>query len=342
MSNPSCGAASGRLTVPATRRIEVSLEMSEKPTTHPIARIGATVTSARRCFLEANGRRFVNISPRRMNSITVMQTLNAGSSSPSKRKADLLPMWLIIQLKFMPKTPVRKVIGRKITVTTVSLEIWSLCCWAMLAAKSCMMLANHWLRSRNRCSRSYQPEWDLYPDRSARRNRWQNHGDSYLPHYKRVRGPLHPSGFGATPHFETLCTQRSYDTSYKLPVVMLGRVVILILIAVLIVVVLFCRWLARRKWTPATSRITLAAGIAAFVGPACASLPYTSNFQFFPNSFLGDVWFYAAIGAIGIGIGVFAFSKGSKIAGTICFLTNIPVLAYWGFVAVFFAMGGSR
>jgi hypothetical protein len=37
-----------------------------------------------------------------MNSATVMQTLNTGSNMPSTRKADLLPMWLIIQVKFMP------------------------------------------------------------------------------------------------------------------------------------------------------------------------------------------------------------------------------------------------
>jgi hypothetical protein len=34
----------------------------------------------------------------------------------------------------------------------------------------------------------------------------------------------------------------------------------------------------------------------------------------------------AAIGAIGVGIGVFAFFKGSKIAGTGCFLTNLPMV----------------
>ena len=92
----------------------------------------------------------------------------------------------------------------------------------------------------------------------------------------------------------------------------------------------------------ATTRITLAAGIAALVGPACSALPYVSTFEFFPNSFLGDVWLFAAIGAIGIAIGVFAICKGSKVAGIICVLTNIPVFAYWGFVAVFFASGGSR
>jgi len=90
------------------------------------------------------------------------------------------------------------------------------------------------------------------------------------------------------------------------------------------------------------ARIALAAGIASLVGPACAVLPYTSNFTAFPNSFLGDVWLLAAIGAIGVGAGAFAFRKGSKIAGTVCLLTNIPVLAYYGFIAFFFAMGGSR
>ena len=123
---------------------------------------------------------------------------------------------------------------------------------------------------------------------------------------------------------------------------MLARGIIFVLIAALIVEALFCRWLARRKWRPAKTRITIAAGIAALVGPACAVLPYTDYLPVFLNSGLAVVWLLAAIGAIGIGIGVFAFSIGSKVAGTICVLTNIPVLAYWGFVGAFFSLGGSR
>ena len=117
--------------------------------------------------------------------------------------------------------------------------------------------------------------------------------------------------------------------------------IILILIAALIAEVLFCRWLARRKWSPATTRITIAGGIASFVGPACAVLPYTDYLPAFLKDLAG-VWLLAAIGAIGIGIGVFAFSKGSRVAGTICVLTNIPVLAYWGFIAGYVSMGGGR
>jgi hypothetical protein len=92
---------------------------------------------------------------------------------------------------------------------------------------------------------------------------------------------------------------------------------------------------------PGTTRTTLAAGIAAFVGPACALLPYTDYLPDFLKDLRG-VWVLAAIGAIGIGVGVFAFRKGSWVAGTICVLTNMPVVAYWGFVAVFFSTGGSR
>ena len=121
---------------------------------------------------------------------------------------------------------------------------------------------------------------------------------------------------------------------------MLAPGIIVVLIAALIVEVLFCRWLAR-KWRPASARIiAIAAGIASLVGPACAVLPYTDYLPLFLSSG-AVVWLLAAIGAIGIGIGVFAFCKGSKVAGTICVLTNILVLAYWGFIAAFFSMGGS-
>jgi hypothetical protein len=119
---------------------------------------------------------------------------------------------------------------------------------------------------------------------------------------------------------------------------MMARGIILALVAALIVEVLFCRWLARRKWRPGTTRIAIAAGIAALIGPACAALPYT---DYLPAALLGNhypsgemlVFVLAAIGAIGIAIGVFAFCKGSKIAGAICVLTNIPVFACYGFIA---------
>lgn len=121
---------------------------------------------------------------------------------------------------------------------------------------------------------------------------------------------------------------------------MMARGIILFLIAALIVEVLFCRWLAK-KWRPGTTRMSVAAGIAALLGPACSFVSYTDYLPDFMRDLAG-VWLLAAIGAIGIGIGVFAFSTSSKVAGTICVLTNLPVLAYWGFIAGFVSMGGSR
>jgi len=121
----------------------------------------------------------------------------------------------------------------------------------------------------------------------------------------------------------------------------MARGIIVVLIAALIAEVLFCRWLAKRMERPASTGIGIAAGIASLVGPVCAVLPYTDYMPDFPG-FLTGVWLLAAIGVIGIGIGVFASSTGSKVAGTICVLTNIPVLAYWGFIGAFFSMGGSR
>ena len=87
----------------------------------------------------------------------------------------------------------------------------------------------------------------------------------------------------------------------------------------------YCRQTLPWDYFP-TTRITMAAGIASLVGPACAVLPDTDYLPDFPSSVV--VWLLAAIGAIGIGIGVFAFSTGSKVGVTICVLTNIPVLAY--------------
>jgi hypothetical protein len=46
---------------------------------------------------------------------------------------------------------------------------------------------------------------------------------------------------------------------------------------------------------PATTRITLAAGIAALVGPACAVLPYVDFLPAFPGlPILAVVWLLAA------------------------------------------------
>jgi len=94
------------------------------------------------------------------------------------------------------------------------------------------------------------------------------------------------------------------------------------------------------KLRPATTRITWAAVIVSVVVPACAVLPYTDySPDFVSDYFLPLVCVLVALGVIGIVIGVFAFRKGSTIAGAVCVLTNIPVLAYYGFLTFWAAIG---
>ena len=87
---------------------------------------------------------------------------------------------------------------------------------------------------------------------------------------------------------------------------------------------------------------TIAAGIAALVGPVGAVLPYTDYLPPDLEPDLAGVWLLAALAAAGIGIGILSPRKGSKVAGAICIVTNIPVVLYWGFIAVFVSTGGSR
>jgi hypothetical protein len=98
-------------------------------------------------------------------------------------------------------------------------------------------------------------------------------------------------------------------------------------------------WLVMRD-RPATAHITWAAVITSVIVPAGAVLPYTDySPNFIADYFLAVVYVLAALGVIGIAIGVLAFRKRSRIAGAVCVLTNIPVLAYYGFLTFWAAIG---
>ena len=91
---------------------------------------------------------------------------------------------------------------------------------------------------------------------------------------------------------------------------------------------------------PATRRMTLVAGVTSLVGPTCAALREANHLPRL-DPYL-EVWLLAAIGAFGVGIGVLSICRGAKVAGIVCFLTNAAVLGLYGFIAVFFALGGNR
>jgi uncharacterized membrane protein YozB (DUF420 family) len=94
------------------------------------------------------------------------------------------------------------------------------------------------------------------------------------------------------------------------------------------------------KLSPRTTRTTWVAIIASVIVPACAVIPYTDySPNFVADYFLPVVYVLVALAVIAIAIGVFAFRRGSRIAGALCVLTNIPVLAYYAFLTFWAAIG---
>lgn len=57
---------------------------------------------------------------------------------------------------------------------------------------------------------------------------------------------------------------------------------------------------------------------------------------------LWSVFMVAGAGAVGLVAGTACLWLGDRMAGLVLALLNVPVLALYGFLAVFFAAGGSR
>ena len=55
-----------------------------------------------------------------------------------------------------------------------------------------------------------------------------------------------------------------------------------------------------------------------------------------------NVWIVVALGGLGVWAGVRALRRGAVVVGGVCLLANASVLALYGFLATFFAFGGSR
>ena len=89
-------------------------------------------------------------------------------------------------------------------------------------------------------------------------------------------------------------------------------------------------------------RLRVRTGIVSLVGPASALLYETGHLRVVPSDPTYSVWLVAIIGALGAGTGIAAFVRGARIVGAACLVGNGAVLALYGFIAAFFALGGSR
>ncbi len=81
-------------------------------------------------------------------------------------------------------------------------------------------------------------------------------------------------------------------------------------------------------------------GLLGAVGPVAAVLLET-RFCCLPAG-SWSVFIVAGAGAIGVVAGSIAILRGDRIAGLILVLLNAPLLALYGFLALFFGLGGSR
>ena len=87
----------------------------------------------------------------------------------------------------------------------------------------------------------------------------------------------------------------------------------------------------------------LRAGIVtAMVGPAAVVLYESGDLDLFRAMPLLNVWIVVGFGGLGSWLGLRAIRQGGVVVGGICLLSNVAVLALYGFLGTFFALGGSR
>jgi hypothetical protein len=91
-----------------------------------------------------------------------------------------------------------------------------------------------------------------------------------------------------------------------------------------------------RNWRPSTAAVAL----TALAGPGAAVLYELGCCEVLASS-LG-VGLPAAVGGVGAAVGALAIFRGSTAIGLLCFFANAAVLTLYGFLALFFTLGGSR
>ena len=82
--------------------------------------------------------------------------------------------------------------------------------------------------------------------------------------------------------------------------------------------------------------------IGAVAGPVGVLMYETGNLDLFRAMPLINVWLVVLLGVIGVCVGATAVRRGTVVLGIVCLVANSAVLGLYGFLAAFFAFGGSR
>jgi hypothetical protein len=78
------------------------------------------------------------------------------------------------------------------------------------------------------------------------------------------------------------------------------------------------------------------------VGPAMAALHETGTLPLGPGATLWPVGFVVLGATMGLLAGQAVASKGSRLVGALVALPNLVVFLFYGFLLLFFGLGGSR
>lgn len=100
--------------------------------------------------------------------------------------------------------------------------------------------------------------------------------------------------------------------------------------------------LSREPRGRAVGRVIPLAAVGAIVGPAAAWLYEAGHLDFFRAMPLLNLWLVVLFAVVGTCAGGALVRQGRGWLGGLCVVMNTAVLALYGFLASFFAFGGSR
>ncbi len=78
------------------------------------------------------------------------------------------------------------------------------------------------------------------------------------------------------------------------------------------------------------------------LGPGGAWLFESGRIDFFGLSYLPNLWVVVAMAMCGVVIGIYAVVRGAPLFGIGTVVLNSGVVALYGFLGLFFGLGGSR
>ena len=89
-----------------------------------------------------------------------------------------------------------------------------------------------------------------------------------------------------------------------------------------------------------TTRVV--AACSSVLGPCSAWLYESGNIDLFGDAYLLNLWVVVALAMAGVVIGFYAVVRGARLFGVGSLVLNSGIVALYGFLGMFFGLGGTR